>query len=203
MKLIIGAVLLLLTAYAYADPHPHEETNDGNGVVDTSAVVDILNSSESTSSAGAEGGDGGAGGLGGLGGIGEGGSSGGNVFKSDSAFFALSTTAPNIDGCITGKGVGLGGDGGGGLVQWAGLNIPCFLNEMAEAERHVDTRARLKCAAKPFRNAIAYEHPKKERQAQCISYVTAVWKREITYLKELVATNGGDAGGTETPPDPK
>jgi len=175
-----------------ANPHPHDkETDDGVGLgdVDLSNNLDLVINPELVANPTATGGTG----TGGEGG--QGGSSGGNRFDSDSAFFMLSTTAPNIDGCITGKGVGLGGDGGGGLIQWATLNIPCFLNEVGEAERHVETRALLKCAAKPFRNAIAYNHPKKERQAKCITHVTRVWKEEIDYLRELVEANGGVVDG--------
>ena len=102
-------------------------------------------------------------------------------------YLNLSMAEINIEGCMTGSHVGGGGKTGGALIQWAGLNIPCFMNEMAESERHVETRARLKCASKPYRNAIAYDFPKKERQAQCITWTINVTKGEIDYLKELVA----------------
>jgi len=116
--------------------------------------------------------------------------SGGNSYSNESDYFSLSVGAANIDGCMTGKGIGGGGSGGGGWINWAGLNIVCFLNSMADAERHVAIRARLKCAAKPFREAMVFDQKgsKVEMIQACIVFVVPIWLAEIDYLKDL-ATN--------------
>ena len=112
-----------------------------------------------------------------------GGNSGGNVFESD--YWALSVGAPNIENCLVGAGIGGGDDGAGGLIQFGRLNHDCFMNELGEAERHIGTRAKLKCASKHFRNAIAYEVPERNhaRREACIKEVTEIWGKEIDYLR--------------------
>lgn len=62
------------------------------------------------------------------------------------------------------------------------------MNEMASAERHIETRARLKCASKHYRNAVTFdfEGKKVERTQACIDYSKDVWAQEIDYLRELV-----------------
>lgn len=66
------------------------------------------------------------------------------------------------------------------------VNKTCMLNKMADAERHVQTRARLKCAAKEYRNAIAFEQPRKERQRYCVDWTIQVTQGEIDYLAQLL-----------------
>lgn len=116
--------------------------------------------------------------------------------KNESMFFA--TTAVNLDGCMTGKGIGGGGNGGGGLVQWGSLNMPCFFDQLAKGERHVEMRARLACASKPFRNAIIFNPPKGtkavEIQQMCIDYSVKIWKSEIDYLREFVVQETSNMG---------
>lgn len=126
-------------------------------------------------------------------------SSGGNTYKTDNTNFSLWTSAANIDGCMTGKGAGGGGGGGGGFINWASLNIPCFLNTLGDSERHVDVRARLKCGSKPFRNAVTYDVKGNtmERTKACIEFVVPIWKAEIDYLKELATDKLPDAGATK------
>ncbi len=126
------------------------------------------------------------------------GSSGDIRYNSESDYFSLSVGAANIDGCMTGKGIGGGGNGGGGWVNWAGLNVVCFLNEMAQAERHVAVRSRLKCAAKPFREAMVFDHKglnKAERIQACIDFVVPIWLSEIDYLKQLATDRLEDSAG--------
>lgn len=125
------------------------------------------------------------------------GSSGDVSYNSESDYFSMTIGAANIDGCMTGKGAGGAGGGGGGWINWAGLNIPCFLNEMAEAERHVKIRARLKCGAKPFREAMIFDDKgmkKVERIQACIDFVQPIWLAEIDYLKQLATDRLPDAG---------
>ena len=123
-----------------------------------------------------------------------GGSSGSNTYRNDNDYFALSVGAPNISGCIVGGSVGGGSGSAGGLLQWGKLNLDCFLTQMGDSERHVDMRARLKCGSSRFRDAVAYEYPKKERQAECIEYTTSIWKAEIDYLVEVATGKLVDQG---------
>jgi hypothetical protein len=126
-----------------------------------------------------------------------GGSTGSTSYNSESDYFSMTIGAANIDGCMTGKGIGGGSGGGGGWVNWAGLNIPCFLNEMGNAERHVEVRARLKCGAKPFRESMIFDHKgmnKVEHTQACLDFVVPIWLAEIDYLKDLATDRLPDAG---------
>ena len=119
-----------------------------------------------------------------------GGTFAGGDYSSESSFFSFSTTFPEVSGCITGWQVGGGGDGGGGIIGANKLNVDCWMDRLGEAEGHVDMRARLKCGSRHFRNAVAYEFPKRDRQAQCIKYATNIWKQEIDYLRSLPVGDG-------------
>lgn len=118
----------------------------------------------------------------------------------------------NIDGCIVAKHIG-GGDGNGGaIIQWGSVNHTCIMNEMANAERHVKTRAMLKCGAKEYRNAITYDKPRGvwpfnrkqtvNKQQACIDYTIKITMGEITYLADLL-TKPPTETDTEEPEPPK
>ncbi len=107
--------------------------------------------------------------------------------KNDSDFFALATTFPQVSGCFKGA---QGGAGGGGGALWFGrhgLDLDCFYSQIAEAEPEIEVQARLKCGSKAFRNAIAYERPRKERQAYCVEYMTAKHRAELERLRQEAA----------------
>lgn len=103
---------------------------------------------------------------------------GGDVTNQESNFFAFSTAFPQATGCFGGAQGGGSSSGGGAFLGFHRLNTDCWLDSLAEAESSVDLRARLKCGAKKFRDAVAYDQ-KKDKQAFCVDYVIKVWKAEI------------------------
>jgi hypothetical protein len=104
--------------------------------------------------------------------------------SNESNFFALSTTFPQVSGCFKGKQGGAGGEGIGLWFGGHGLDLNCFLTSIAEAEPDVEVQARLKCGAKAFRNAIAFQEPKKNRQIFCVNYMTEKHRGELQALRE-------------------
>lgn len=204
-------IAILVAGAAIAEPPKHrpppKEQPHGDNTSSSVARTNVFADSESVAGAFAKGGAGGEGGAGGNadafgeggtgyggsgGGGGTGGTSGGNTFKgSDNNYFSLSVGAPNIDGCIVGGSAGGGGDGGGGLIQWGRLNHDCFMDEVSKGERHIKTRATLKCGSAKVRRAIAYKTPRAsdiEKTDTCIAHFTRVWQGEIDYLIELVTS---------------
>ena len=112
--------------------------------------------------------------------------------SNESNFFALSTTFPQVSGCFSGK---QGGAGGEGIGIWLGghkLDLNCFLTSIAEAEPDIEVAARLKCGSAAFRDAIAYEIPRRrftkkddlERQTLCVNYMTLKHRNELSALRE-------------------
>lgn len=56
---------------------------------------------------------------------------------------------------------------------------------LAEQEANADLRAHLKCAARPFRLAVAYHvRPRRDRQSFCIGYVRDIYLTEIQVHRE-------------------
>lgn len=144
--------------------------------------------SDATGGAGGHGGDGGEGGraystggdaTGGIG-IGEGGNaSNDGVQVSDNSqhnFLALSLMFPNASGCF--KGVQGGGDDKDNFAGFLGfhwLDKNCWSDTLANRERDADINARLKCAGKHFRNAIAFDvkGSRRVKQQACVDRVAA------------------------------
>ncbi len=104
--------------------------------------------------------------------------------SNDSNFFALSTTFPQVSGCFKGKQGGAAGGGNGIWFGGHGLDLNCFLTSIAEAEPDIEVQARLKCGAKAFRNAIAFQEKSKDRQLFCVNYMTAKHRNELQALRE-------------------
>ena len=55
----------------------------------------------------------------------------------------------------------------------------CWMDRLAERERDVTINARLKCGGRKFRNAVAYDVPRRERQARCIDMMIESGRAEI------------------------
>ncbi len=104
--------------------------------------------------------------------------------SNESNFFALSTTFPQVSGCFKGKQGGAAGGSGGIWFGGHGLDLNCFLTSIAEAEPDIEVQARLKCGAKAFRNAIAFQEPKKNRQLYCVDFMTDSLRNELETLRE-------------------
>ena len=131
--------------------------------------------------------------------------------KNKSNYLNFGMAVVNIADCMSAKHIGGGGNGGGGLIQWASTDRTCVMNKMADAERHVNTRARLKCGAKEYREAMTFdfvEAPKldkyghkiynkdgslkmtkpnaMQKQLKCVTMTEEITRGEIDYLRELV-----------------
>jgi hypothetical protein len=95
---------------------------------------------------------------------------------ASSRYFAFGTSFPNAEGCLGGVQAGFG------LVGYHRINISCWSQKLADSEKSLETRARLKCGDKVFRNSIAYDiswMKKKERRKYCIDYIKADWVKQI------------------------
>lgn len=111
---------------------------------------------------------------------------GDNTTNNRSNFFSFNSSLPNAGPCF-GAAQGGGGNGsGGGFFGIRMLNNDCWFNALSEAEENVQVRARLKCASKMFRNAIAYDKPKKTRQRSCISYMIDTYIEQIAHERAQV-----------------
>ena len=102
--------------------------------------------------------------------------------NNESDFFALSLQFPNAVGCFGGAQAGGGTGGGAGFFGFHKLNVSCWVNQLAEAEKSIDIRARLKCGDKHFRQAINMNNnvgTKAEEMHRCVNYVKPIWEAEI------------------------
>lgn len=104
--------------------------------------------------------------------------------STESNFFALATTFPQVSGCFKGKQGGAAGGGNGIWFGGHGLDLNCFLTMLAESEPDIEVSARLKCGAKAFRNAIAFQEKSGDRQLFCVNYMTAKHRSELQALRE-------------------
>ncbi len=104
--------------------------------------------------------------------------------SNETNFFALATTFPQVSGCFKGKQGGAAGSGGGIWFGGHGLDLNCFLTSIAEAEPDIEVQARLKCGAKAFRNAIAFQEKSKDRQLFCVDFMTDSLRNELRELRE-------------------
>jgi len=116
-------------------------------------------------------------------------SSNGDMLSTNSSqFYALSLMFPGASDCFTGAQGGANDtDADKGVSAFLGihlLNTSCWLDKLASQESDINLNARLKCGDKKYRNAIAYDVPKKERQARCISMKVASGTERMQSYKD-------------------
>jgi hypothetical protein len=75
---------------------------------------------------------------------------------------------PNAMDCFTGVQGGAADEGTSGFLGLHLLNKSCWLQKQASVEQDIEINARLRCGDKHYRNALAYNAPRRERQAICI-----------------------------------
>lgn len=109
-----------------------------------------------------------------------------NTTNNRSSFFAFNSSLPNAGPCFGAAQGGGGGSSGGGFFGLRMLNNDCWFSALAEAEENVQVRARLKCASKMFRNAIAYDKPKGIRQQRCIGFMVDTYVEQIQHERAQV-----------------
>jgi hypothetical protein len=155
--LLVGWILLLSWAVAEPSEYNRDGTRvsiDDHSVRNVNKSIDVASESvsESASSSAASNGD--------------------QVSMNSSQFYALSLMFPNATDCFTGIQGGAqdssANNGTSGFLGLHLLNKSCWLQRQASAEQDIELNARLRCGDKHYRNAIAYDTPKKQRQAVCI-----------------------------------
>ena len=88
--------------------------------------------------------------------------------------------------CALSADAGGGDDGTAGFLGFQWIDHDCFMNGLAEMESNADSKALLKCGVKKIRKAIAYDQPRKERQAYCYGYLKEIYLAEIAELRRQV-----------------
>lgn len=113
-------------------------------------------------------------------------SNGDQISMNTSQFYALSLMFPQASGCFVGAQGGAQDsdiDGGtSGFLGFHWLNKSCWLQQQASVEQDIEINARLKCGDKKYRNAVAYDVPRNERQETCIAMKVASAKQQMDNL---------------------
>jgi hypothetical protein len=104
-----------------------------------------------------------------------------NTTNNNTRFFAFNSSIPSAGECFGAAQGGGGGSNGGGFLGINFLNKDCWYAKTAEFEESVEVRARLKCGSKAFRNAIAYDTPRRERQQACIGFMVQKMVEQLEY----------------------
>ena len=79
---------------------------------------------------------------------------------------------------------GFGDNGTAGFLGWQWIDHNCWMNALAEEESNAEMKALLNCESKRFRNAVAYDQPKKERQAYCVGFAKEIYLAEIANARD-------------------
>lgn len=103
---------------------------------------------------------------------------------NSSQFYALSVMFPQASGCFSGVQGGGNDNDQGGFLGIHILNTSCWLNQVASTERDIEINARLLCGDRKYRNAVAYDSPRKTRQADCIARKTKSGRDEMAMLRD-------------------
>lgn len=117
--------------------------------------------------------------------INEGISVAGATNNSRDSFYAFSTTFPQAHGCFGGAQGGLGDGGSSGFFGFHFINENCWTSALAGAQANIEVKARLQCAGKVFRNAIAYDQ-RSDRQGFCVGYMIEKYRAEIEHANAQV-----------------
>lgn len=106
---------------------------------------------------------------------------GDNITNARTTFFSFNRSMPAAGKCFGTVDGGGGSDGGAGFLGINYLNKNCWYAALAGEEQNVEVKARLKCGSKHFRNAIAYDYPRKERQARCIRFMVDTYIEQLAF----------------------
>lgn len=117
-------------------------------------------------------------------------SNGDMISTNSSQFYALSLMFPGASDCFTGVQGGVrdvdANQGSSGFLGLHLLNTSCWMDKLASQESDIEINARLKCGDKKYRNAVAYDTPKRERQAACIAMKVASGKDQMQSYKNTM-----------------
>lgn len=120
----------------------------------------------------------------------DGGSTGDMVSLNSSQFYALSLMFPNAIDCFSGiQGGAQDSDVNSGTSGFLGLhmlNKSCWLQKQASAERDIEINARLRCGDRHYRNAVAYDAPRRDRRERCIQMKVDSAQAEMREYRNMV-----------------
>jgi len=103
----------------------------------------------------------------------QGGNTGDNslVNVSEHTFYSYAQSDRGAVNCFISADGAAAGNGKFGALGIYWLDTNCWMDAVAAEERDVEINALLKCGGKKYRNAIAYDQPKRERQKFCVDKV--------------------------------
>ena len=167
MKFITVLVLLALCgpAMAWTDPmkkpravqqRQSQAQDQAQTQVATAAAAATATATSGDSSASAQGGDAGDNSL---------------VNVSEHTFYSYAQSDRGAVNCFISADGAAASNGKFGALGIYWLNTNCWMDAVAAEERDVEINALLKCGGKKYRNAIAYDQPKRERQRFCVDKV--------------------------------
>lgn len=121
--------------------------------------------------------------------IATGGDAGSLSFSSRATFRGYYMDAVGIDGdnCLGSVYGGGDNDRGAGFMGFSIIVDPCYFQSLAERETNLDSYARLKCADRKYRNAIAYHisaFRRNDRRAYCIDRVKSDEGDRIRFFRD-------------------
>jgi hypothetical protein len=102
-------------------------------------------------------------------------------------FYALSLMFPSASGCFSGVQGGGADNDSGGFLGFHVLNKSCWADKLASQEQDIEINARLKCSDKKYRNALAYDLPRKDRQSACVAMKVKSGTDLVKKLREDLA----------------
>lgn len=108
--------------------------------------------------------------------------------RNESNFLSLNLALVQASGCFGGWNAGGGADNKAGFLGLSWLNNDCWMDHVASLERDAMINARLKCGAKRYRKAIAFDQPRRERQQYCVDTVYAANLALIDHEKQQIET---------------
>lgn len=166
-QIVSLALLMLLSSSAMAwtepmkKPPPQQRQNQSQAQaqITTTSVTTGDTSATATSgdsSASAQGGDAGDNSL---------------VNVSEHTFYSYAQSDRGAVNCFISADGAAAGNGKFGALGIYWLDTNCWMDAVAAEERDVEINALLKCGGKKYRNAIAYDQPKRDRQRFCVDKV--------------------------------
>lgn len=115
---------------------------------------------------------------------------GGSVTMQGNEFYALSLMFPQAAGCFTGV-QGGAKENSSGFLGFHILNKSCWMGQKASIEQDIEINARLLCADRHYRNALAYDTPatifsSKKRRSACIEMKVQSGKDQMAHFESQI-----------------
>ena len=108
------------------------------------------------------------------------------VNVSEHTFYSYAQSDRPAVGCFKSADAAGGNDGKFGAFGIYWLDPNCWADKLAADELDVELNARLKCSGRKYRNAIAYDERRKDRQRVCIDRVKSSGLARIEQEREAM-----------------